>query len=333
MCLAILKTADGKLPKGALREASKANGDGFGVAVATGDKLHLVRSMNLCDVEKTLERFGKFPALIHLRLATHGEKNVENCHPFLVDDSTAFIHNGVLTIPTPQKEKSDTWHFANLIVRPHQKESGNEWLWSGHASLSLHLLAGYSNKFAFLRADGKHLIVNESAGHWADGVWFSNSSYKPYVPYISSPYHRVKQSELGFGRCDADLLPTHYQRATQDEIVDIDTDEENLFGQFVEDSHNGSAWCEFLDTCGTRKEFKRWARDNPKAIDSFCRWMTDANEKGYYSWAKAYPIARKFYLQHWEQVEQDRFLDASEAENMGVPDFERVRPSIEEEIL
>ena len=321
MCLAILKTKEGKLPASALEIASRSNNDGFGIAVALGEKLHIVKSMRLDDVKKTLEKFRDFPSIIHLRLATHGEKNVGNCHPFLVDDSTAFIHNGVITIPTPDKDKSDTWHFANLIVKPHQRETKGEWLWTAHASLSLHLLAGYSNKFCFLRADGKHLIVNESAGSWEDGCWFSNSSHKPVIySYASSSYSR--QGELGFA------LPKHYQRATDETptIVSEDEDIQNLFDRFCEDPINSDVWCEFLDTCGTKKEFKRWARLNPKVVDSFCRWMTDANEKGFYSWAKAYPIARRLYLDHWERVEAESYAEAN-AQTMGVPDFERMRPA------
>jgi len=318
MCLAIYKKAGAVVPSENIITASKSNNDGFGVAVALGEKLHIVRSMRVGDIVNTLEKFRDFPALVHLRMATHGEKNTDNCHPFLVDDSTAFIHNGVVTIPTPEKKFSDTWHFANLIVRPHQAESGGEWLWSSHASLNLHLLAGYSNRFLFLRADGQLLSVNEGAGHWSEGngVWYSNSSYEAYTSYSTSygGASYAKQGELGFA------LPSHYARATQEvapEIVSEDEDLEELFGQFIEDPKNAQAWCDFLDTYGNRKAFKKWARDNPAVSDSFSRWMTDPNEKGYYSPSDAFKVARRFYIAHWEQVEADKFG----AEQYGIPDY------------
>jgi hypothetical protein len=320
MCLAIYKKAGAVIPSEGIITSSKSNNDGYGVAVALGDRLHLVRSMKLDGVLKTLERFKEFPAIVHLRMATHGEKTEKNCHPFLVDDNTAFIHNGVLTIPTPQKEYSDTWHFANLIVKPHQRETAGEWLWTSHASLNLHLLAGYSNKFCFLRADGKHLIVNESAGHWSEcgGIWYSNSSYKstPAYSYGGSSYY---QSSLGFA------LPSHYARATEScpvvvaDSVPSDEEEEllELLGQFLEEKINADAWCEFLDTYGNRKAFKKWARENPAVSDAFQRWMCDPNEKGHYSLAEAYKVARRLYVRHWEEVELEKFGEAS----LGVPDY------------
>ena len=325
MCLAIYKTAGGKIPSSHIVTASKANGDGFGMAVALGDKIHLVRSMKVDGILQTLERFKEYPAIIHLRMATHGEKNEANCHPFMVDDSTAFIHNGVLTIPTPEKQYSDTWHFANLLVRPNQRDTAGEWLWSGHASLNLHLLAGYSNKFCFLRADGKHLIVNEGAGHWDEerGVWYSNSSYKAFTysstSYYSGGYKGYKQTELGFRGVDS-RLPSHYAGETavsSDVMMSEDDDTEALFQEFLGDHLNAEAWCDWVESYGNKSDWKKWVRKNPAVSDSFLRWMTDPNDKGHYSSNRGFRVARKLYLDHWEEVEAQKFG----ATEYGVPDY------------
>ena len=319
MCLAIYKTAGGKVPAEHIVTASKTNEDGFGMAVALGDKIHMVRSMKVDPILKTLERFKDYPAIIHLRMATHGEKNEDNCHPFMVDDSTAFIHNGVLTMPTPEKKFSDTWHFANLIVKPNQRGTAGEWLWSGHASLNLHLLAGYTNKFCFLRADGKHLIVNEGAGHWDGerGVWYSNSSYKAYTSY-TYPYAKnwETQTELGFSGVDS-RLPSHYAPVSSSVMSSEEEDTEALFQEFLGDNLNAEAWSEFLDTYGSKSDFKKWSKQFPLVADSFTAWLTDIP----YSVNRAFRVARKLYLDHWEAVEAHKFGSFGSGDS-GIPDYE-----------
>ena len=37
---------------------------------------------------------------------------------------------------------------------------------------------GTKLKLAFLTNDGDYLIANEELGHWKDGIWYSNDSFK-----------------------------------------------------------------------------------------------------------------------------------------------------------
>ena len=43
----------------------------------------------------------------------------------------------------------------------------------------LRKIAGSFNKFIFLNALGGAAIINEDAGVWEEGCWFSNESFKP----------------------------------------------------------------------------------------------------------------------------------------------------------
>jgi hypothetical protein len=53
---------------------------------------------------------------------------------------------------------------------------------------------GYS-KLIFLDRHGNHNIFNEHKGVWDDGVWYSNTSYKPYV----APVTTWKDTEYSYG--------------------------------------------------------------------------------------------------------------------------------------
>ena len=53
---------------------------------------------------------------------------------------------------------------------------------------------GYS-KLIFLDRHGNHNILNESKGVWDDGVWYSNTSYKPYV----APVTTWKDTDYSYG--------------------------------------------------------------------------------------------------------------------------------------
>jgi hypothetical protein len=49
------------------------------------------------------------------------------------------------------------------------------------------LIRGYidSSKLVFLHSTGRYDIINERLGHWSDGNWYSNKTYKPTVKEIT----------------------------------------------------------------------------------------------------------------------------------------------------
>ena len=181
MCIAILNAKGTTLKKQLLNNCWKNNGDGAGILYIDDDKT--------LQTFKTLDSFDEFYSnyirikqtygkrrnmLIHFRISTHGVINETNCHPFLVDENVGFIHNGMISGVPDSVQYSDTYMLndsllKNLKVGFEQQDSALDFLGE---------FIGSGNKLVFLNADDEWAIVNEPAGHWNMGCWFSNDSYK-----------------------------------------------------------------------------------------------------------------------------------------------------------
>lgn len=191
MCLLIALTAGADVSDQRLEDAAYNNPDGFGWALHTGQHLIRFRSM---DIDEAIAewRFARkvhpnTPAVWHLRWATHGTVDVSNCHPFEVghDPRVMLAHNGVLPIDAANG-RSDT----RILAEDRLKRAEVDWMddpakvkvmetWLGGSKLAV--LSSHP------RSD-KHLyIMNESLGHWENGVWWSNHSYLiSKAPTVSS---------------------------------------------------------------------------------------------------------------------------------------------------
>lgn len=194
MCLAIYKPEGKTVDWDALEEGFRSNSDGAGFAYVRNDRLLIHRGLFSFDAFKTaFEPHAKRQAIIHFRLATHGNKDKKNCHPFRINDNLCLIHNGILPIKCNQdKDMSDTWHYANLILKPMAERDPDfymrsEIVFMGEAAIG-------SNKFVFLSADGNFSIWNDDAGHWVNDVWYSNRSYQKSCSLIRTPWYREPYS-------------------------------------------------------------------------------------------------------------------------------------------
>lgn len=178
MCLAVYKPA-GTLPDWeAYAEGFRSNSHGAGFSVVHSGNLIVRKGFFTFDAFKeALMPFAKMQAAVHFRLATHGNKDEDNCHPFLVSDGLSLIHNGILEIACNQdKSKSDTWHYAELVLRPMAERDADFFLRPEVVFMGGAAIRG--SKFVFLRADGEFSIWNEDAGHWHADCWWSNRSYE-----------------------------------------------------------------------------------------------------------------------------------------------------------
>lgn len=179
MCIAALQTKGHTIAEPNLRKMFSSNPDGAGIAYIKEGKVVIDKGHMLVDdfvsAYNKIKEGGFFDtdaALVHCRIATMGEIGLDNSHPFMVRDG-AMIHNGMLFGGGRDEKKSDTRIFCERLyidltfqqVTANKKALGKE-------------LAG--NKLAFLYNDGKYAIVNEDAGMWDNGVWYSNSGYKIY---------------------------------------------------------------------------------------------------------------------------------------------------------
>lgn len=194
MCLAIFKPAGVNINPDHLHNAAERNPDGAGLAYTDGNELVIEKGFfdGADTVIKVIESLKDYPALIHFRWSTQGGITESNCHPFLVGD-WAMIHNGVIPCMPDHKKHSDTMLYTKRKLK-RRVRSNASWPLLRKSGRKMKKEIG-SSKLAFLRTNGDFVIINEDAGAWVDGVWYSNDGYKkeerftnPWPHGYSHPY-------------------------------------------------------------------------------------------------------------------------------------------------
>lgn len=195
MCIAILKPKGEIIKKATLKTCFENNDDGAGYMFVKNGALQFVKGFftfkNFWNsYVKNVVKNGNPISAIHFRITTHGKTNAENCHPFKIDNSLGFIHNGVISFVKPDKKKSDTSMFNEHIL----KRLPSNFIRNGAICDLIEESIG-SSKLVFLNDRGEYLISNEELGKWQDNVWYSNDSYQwcttwntPYVYYRGNGY-------------------------------------------------------------------------------------------------------------------------------------------------
>ena len=178
MCIAIVKTAGAKITDEQLANCFDNNKDGAGLAYAKNGNVYVVKGIfnkkEFIAKVREKEKEAEGAMLIHCRIGTSGLMDSNNCHPHVVNDNCVLIHNGVLNITVPTKSKvSDTVIFVQKYLKGLDEDFMNNSSILGLIEKAI----GANNKFCLLNNKGEYKSVNEKAGHWKDGIWFSNSSY------------------------------------------------------------------------------------------------------------------------------------------------------------
>lgn len=179
MCIAIVKTKEGTITDLQLKNCFTRNKDGAGFAYPKDGEV--VIEKGFFNFDAFLKRYREVEKecdnnmLIHFRISTAGLVDKANCHPHRINNKLVMIHNGVLHIDVPKNSKvSDTVLYCKRYLK--QLPKGFT-----HNDVIMEFMAehiGDYNKFCFLDSTGYYRIVNEDAGKWVDGVWYSNESYK-----------------------------------------------------------------------------------------------------------------------------------------------------------
>jgi hypothetical protein len=189
MCIAIYKPEGKIIPYATLKECYDANPDGAGFMYAENKKLHIEKGFfSLQSFYEAYVKHQDKQAVLHFRIKTHGKIDTTNCHPFAVNNSLGFVHNGIIT-GYGDLNHSDTIGFNQAVLQPLVNKWGNLALFQDPMKELIESRIGYS-KLIFLDRHGNHNILNETKGVWDDGVWYSNNSYKPYIPVATPSYSK-----------------------------------------------------------------------------------------------------------------------------------------------
>jgi len=114
MCVIIHKVDT--LDENTIVDCFTSNPDGFGLMYQENNRV--VTHKGLYEIDYIIDLLHKFrdrEYVAHFRIATVGNINNDNCHPFYCGGSTYLMHNGTLDINIYKKKMSDTWHFAQLM--------------------------------------------------------------------------------------------------------------------------------------------------------------------------------------------------------------------------
>ena len=102
-------------------------------------------------------------------MGTHGNNDINNCHPFRMSDNSFLMHNGILSSFTKglKKGESDTGNFVRTFCNP-QIES------LGKLNLKIFEAATKGQAMAIMHKRGR---ITRHGNSWFehDGLWFSNS--------------------------------------------------------------------------------------------------------------------------------------------------------------
>ncbi len=185
MCLLVTQNKTSPILSDAwLSDFYSFNGDGVGVMFAHHGEL-VIKKM----IPNTAQEFINFyreniqgrDCAFHLRMRTHGDIDLLNCHPYEVLNKAEhgidlwLMHNGVLSTGNKaDTTKSDTWHYIQNYLKP---------MLSGNPDFAFHPAfkaliedhIGSSNKFVLMDNEGRQVVINQSAGVYWGGLWLSNT--------------------------------------------------------------------------------------------------------------------------------------------------------------
>jgi hypothetical protein len=201
MCLIIHQPKKLNLSEQLLTDIYNRNSDGLGIMYAEKGKLRVHRSLPKSAAEfiAAYEAHGAGREIVlHARMTTHGDTDLDNCHPFAVTPRVALAHNGILSFGNEwDKTKSDTWHFVQRVITPavaYDEALIHDAAWQKYIGAVI----GSSNKFAMMDRHGQVSIINRDSGVEFLGAWWSNTYAWPAAAYgCKSNYSGYRDWDYG----------------------------------------------------------------------------------------------------------------------------------------
>ncbi len=183
------------IPKGetvsneTLYQCYRANPHGMGLMFSFNGELRTYKSMNFKTFKREFNTLRKIYPLsnfcLHFRIATSGDIDLPNQHPFYIGPSLAMMHNGILH-GYGYADINDTRDFITSELSPLYVRYSPSFFFRDAVIRDLGKHIGRYNKFLLMRETGEVAIINEDSGYWIGGIWFSNLDFMPrnYAPLL-----------------------------------------------------------------------------------------------------------------------------------------------------
>lgn len=191
MCLIIYGQGDREVRRDVFESAFTDNSDGIGIMVA-GEAKRFYGKRCLRRAWSYMQQVNRWglPFGVHFRFATHGNVDSTNVHPFRAPDSDVLVmHNGVIHHAKPRNGMSDTaaYIYDEMAAAPRVTHEGY------YRAIEEDI--GYWNKFLVMDDTGEFRILNEWAGDWIAGLWYSQTYSLPdYMQPVRVPYQYSKKT-------------------------------------------------------------------------------------------------------------------------------------------
>lgn len=185
MCLLVVQPATAPtLSQAWLEDFYASNSDGVGIMRSVDGEL-LVEKILPVNAQEFVEFYRNHidghDCAFHLRMKTHGNIDMENCHPYEVFNKAEhgvdvwLMHNGILsTGNAADVTKSDTWHYIRDYLRP-MLANNIDFIFTEAFAEIIGEHIGASNKFVIMDSAGRTQTVNQDSGVFWGGRWLSNT--------------------------------------------------------------------------------------------------------------------------------------------------------------
>ena len=231
MCIIALKKADQNFEAALVeRMIEMGNDDGFGAAWVEGERtpngklvgntgrVQLFKTMSKKDFLDWYEENQNKNLGIHVRNATLGDKNTENCHPYTVLSKDlghkmdlVMFHNGTISDVQVDKRNSDSHNFATKFLRGLLAKRPSL-LYDDGFQYFLCAIIG-RNKLLFLDSFERFTIINQDlwSQHEPSGVWVSTTSEIKVIPSYVPSIPIGPRGQFGHGHDTIQLTITHWR--------------------------------------------------------------------------------------------------------------------------
>ena len=315
MCILINHPANTNFDRALLDDFYSYNSDGFGAMYAEEGKLVIVKTLGTPNEIAKLynEELAHRDCVIHYRMKTHGDIDLDNCHPYRINDDIWMAHNGILAMGNPiDSRKSDTWHFIEYIIRP-ALAADPDLIFDRDYQEYLENMIGGTNKFAFMHKSGKSVILNEQAGVTHQGAWLSNT----YAWSAHKHGHGYKYGTTKYGTTKYAVSQYHASGSLLDEYDDYQDPYGAPYGS-TKHSSKALGWAKYdevdVDPVGTVDGISEIRPRASKKVnyDKAFRAAYNCYRRGsaqLLDWVIAAPEKAEFLLLEWygEQYEDEMY--------------------------